>query len=218
MFELDRILNNTGDFIEKMPEETIIKRGRFLIIMKFNYYNKADFNCNTMAVKLFRTLRCIYDVVRYEVFRNDEIPSYYQTGMLWFNDRCVDISLEVNWNRGLGEFLIFIERLLSYDSLVYDISISYWDKKRYRILTRTPLTVNYISQNDLSVIQTLVNYFKLPSLNHEMNEIRKAKRYNFNNHLLVANYIKRFLEEVEAAGDFNGNPIKREENGLRCIR
>ena len=211
---LDKILSNTGDFIVEMekPEETTIKRGRFLIIMKFNYYNRADFDCNDMALKLFRTLRSIYDVVRWETFRNDNIPSYYQPGMVYRNERCVDIALEMNWNRGLGEFLVFIERLLSYESLIYDVSVSFWNGNYYRILTRTPLTVNYINRENTDILHNLATYFRLPFEHEE--EINKARRHNDNVQRLMTLYVQRIIEDAERVGVFNGKPLKRERYGV----
>lgn len=210
---LDKILSNTGDFIVDLPKaEETTKRGRFLIILKFNVFNRADFDYNDMALKLFRTLRSIYDVVRWETFRNDNIPAYYQPAMIYRNERCVDIALELNWNRCLGDFLVFIERLLSYESLIYDVSISYWNGDQYKILTRTPLTINYINTENIVLIQNLAMYFGLPYENKE--EINKARRHNDNVQRLMTLYVQRIIEDVERASVFNGKPLKRERYGV----
>ena len=219
MNDIDDIFRNTGDFITPFENigETSQKRGQFPLLLK---YMISQINFPFLydeTIKLERLLKTVYDIFKVNIIKSNELPFYLKDDRTMFfeNENTIYIGIELNWSRSFSEFLILLDRLLTYSVHSYDVSVGMWNDvmKRFILMTRPPLINNFINPNSYQLLGRLSAQFMLSQEEAEK-EIMKAYRRHFNSERLDADFTRRILEGMTDDGVFDGHPQKRRKYGV----
>ena len=195
MNDIDDIFRNAGDFITPLENigETSQKRGQFLLLLKYMISQISFPFLYDETIKLERLLKTVYDIFKVNIIKSNELPFYLKDDRTMFfeNENTIYIGIELNWSRSFSEFLILLDRLLTYSVHSYDISVGMWNDnmKRFMMMTKPPLVRNFLNPN-YRLLGRLSAQFMLSQEEAEK-EIMKAYRHHFNSERLDADFIKR---------------------------